>query len=1052
METQTLNFMRKCKTIIRQLFFLAFLIGASSNFLFAQERDLMGKVTEADTGEPVPGANISIKGTTSGTITDLDGKFTIQVKEGQSLIVSFIGMQTQEILIENQTSLDVKLLTEATDLETIVVVGYGTQKKIETTGAVASVNTEEMTNVIASDFTKALQGQVAGVSVTESNGRPGEKAYVNIRGIGSLNADREPLYVVDGIPAEGNPNIPAEEIASISVLKDGASSAIYGTRASNGVIIITTKKGKAGKTKVSVSSYYGIQNIISATPLMGTEEQIYIEQQISRLGGNNTLALADNPYLSDKNTDFVNEVLNNNAAIQATNVSLSSGSENLKFNLNGNYYKQDGVMILSGYERYSTRANTSFEKGKFKAFASLSIQREKQEREPGGLYNTAQFQKPWRPSISNLELEGDNMIVQGAPVHVVQVSYLASRLSERSNVDTKSTNIGGNFSYEIIEGLSIKQNLGYSTSNRETANWRPRLQFLDRDGNRHPSSIDDARLQIIELNNEKFTSETMINFDKSFGKHNIKLMAGYSMEKAQQFNRGMTKQNFISNDIKEFDAASALTSISGFSRVVARTGKIFRAQYNYNDKYMLSASIRQDGSSNFKEGSQYGYFPGVSLGWNINKESFMSNLEFIDNLKLRASYAGVGNDRITPYMFSPAIYSNVDYVYGPEGSQTLALGATQRGFANENLQWETNISRNIGLDLTLFGGMFSFNFDIYRNTKEDMLMQKRLPASMGTSPTANGVPYPDFNSIFINAGDMINEGFEIASTYKLKTKFGLNLNFTGTFSMNRNEVLSLGGDEKLIMPGSLPTTAIMNNTDPVSYMIVGKPAQSFYLIPTDGIIKTAEELAAVQEYMPDAQMGDLKYINQLTVDTDGDGIADATDNVINDEDRVYQGTSLPDFEAGLIIGADYKGFDFSAQLIYSHGGKVFNGTKLFAYAQHRHSDVYYAYSAANTASDIPANRSSGIHSNYRSFSDYFLEDASYLRVRGLSLGYTFPKNWLKDKLDKIRVYVRAQNPFTFTKYTGYDPEIGGDGLATRGIDRGNYPVSRTFIGGIQIDF
>ena len=1013
--------------------------------------NVSGNIVEVATGDPLPGVTVYVKGTSQGTITDFDGNYTLtSVPEKATLAFSFVGMKTQEIFVAGKSVINVKMEADAIGLEEVVAVGYGVQKKKELTGAVAQVKAEEMTKIVASDFTKALQGQVAGVSVVESSGRPGDNANIQIRGLGSISSDASPLYVVDGIPYNSNPNIPSEDIATVDILKDGAAAAVYGTRASNGVILITTKRGKAGETKVSMTAYYGIQNITSGTPLLDTPEHLYVNEMVQRAQGSHSNILFYNPNAMDYNTDFVGSITQNNSPIQNYNLTLSGGKEDVTFNINTNYFSQDGILRQSGYDRFTTRANATLKKGKFSAFASIGMMHSNKEVEPWGLYEFSIFNGPYRPPLGGLQTTDNSVIIPGNnPDHV---GYLSRLLNQQDDRVEDSYNVATNLKYEIMDGLTLQVNLGMNKYNYKRKFWQPQYLVYDQAGEINElGSRKDAILSEDFNESLKYTMENILSYSKTFNAvHNVSAMLGYTIEKTDYSSVSVEKRDFISNSVQVFDGGSSLTGINGSDTYHRIVGKLARVQYNYNDRYLFSASMRNDGSSNFGAESRYAWFPGASIGWNISEENFMDHVKSIDNLKLRASYGEVGNQGIKPYLYSAYVDGNIDYVWGPEGSDELGSGAIQRGYGNPFVQWETNISRNIGVDLLMFNGKFSFSADLYKNDKKDMLLSVLLPASTGTTVPNDWAN--QYNSKITNVGDMVNKGIEMSASYKDRTAKGFSWSVSGTFTKNKNEILSLGDLDKIALQDSKPATWRATQQDITTYMVPGYEAGAFFLVKTNGIIKTAEQLTEVKAYQPNAQMGDVIMVNQLTIDTDGDGIMDAADNTINDDDRVYAGSGMPDFEAGLILNAEYKGFDFSAQLFYSHGNEVFNGSKLFAYAFNRHKDLYYMWTPQNPTSDIPTGRTNSEHDNWRARTDYFLEDGSFLRVRNLSLGYTVPKRVFKGAIDNMRWYITAQNPFTFTKYEGYDPEIGGNGVSTRGIDKGSYPVTRKFLIGVQVDF
>ncbi len=1010
-----------------------------------------GTVVEAATGDPLPGVTVVVKGTTKGTITDFDGNYTLaEVPGNATLLFSFVGMKTQEISVVGKSVINIRLEADVIGLEEVVAVGYGVQKKKELTGAVAQVKGEELTKIVASDFTKALQGQVAGVSVVESSGRPGDNANIQIRGLGSISSESSPLYVVDGIPYNSNPNIPSEDIATVDILKDGAAAAVYGTRASNGVILITTKRGKAGETKVSMTAYYGMQNITSGTPLLNTPQHLYVDEMMQRAQGSTSNILFYNPNAMDYNTDFVGAITNDNAPIQNYNLTLSGGKEDVTFNVNTNYFSQDGILRQSGYDRFTTCANATLKKGKFSAFASIGMMHSNKEVEPWSLYEFAVFNGPYRAPLGELQTTDNSVVIPGNnPDHV---GYLSRLLNQEDNRVEDSYNVAANLKYEILDGLTFQMNLGMNKWNYKRKFWQAQYVVYDEEGDVNElGSRRDAILSEDFNESIKYTMENVLSYTKTFNDvHNVSALVGYTVEKTDRSSVSVQKRDFISNTVQVFDGGSSMTGINGSDINHRIVGKLARIQYNYAGRYLFSASMRNDGSSNFGSERRYAWFPGASIGWNISEESFMDNARSIDNLKLRASYGEVGNQGIDPYLYSAYVDGNIDYVWGPEGSDELASGAIQRGYGNPFVQWETNISRNIGVDLLMFEGKFSFSADIYKNDKKDMLLSVLLPASTGTTVPNDWAN--KYNSKISNVGDMVNKGIEISASYKDRTSSGLSWSVSGTFTKNINEITSLGDLDKIALQDSKPATWRATQQDITTYMVPGYEAGAFFLVKTNGIIKTPDQLAEVRQFQPNAEMGDVIMVDQLTVDTDGDGVADAKDGTINDDDRVYAGSGMPDWEAGLILNADYKGFDLSMQLFYSHGNKVFNGSKLFAYAMNRHKDLYYMWTPQNPNSDIPTARTNSEHDNWRGRTDYFLEDGTFLRIRNLSLGYTVPKKAFKGAIDKMRWYITAQNPFTFTKYDGYDPEVGGNGVSTRGIDKGSYPVTRKFLIGVQVDF
>ncbi|ANQ52370.2 TonB-dependent receptor [Flammeovirga sp. MY04] len=1008
-----------------------------STVTFAQEVVVAGKVS-AD-GEPLPGVNIIIKGTSKGTVTDIDGNYSINVLKEDVLVFNYIGFLAQEVKVGTQTSIDISLEQDMELLDEIVVVGYGTQKRKEVTGAVNNVTSEAIDKVPTPDLGTALQGQVAGVNVQAASGAPGAAANIQIRGIGSISGSRDPLYVVDGIPYQGNPNIAPSQIKSIDILKDGASAAVYGVRASNGVILITTKTGSPDKMKVDFTAWGGIQNITSGTELMNTHEQFYFDQIKSEATGVPSTVLDVNPRALENNSDFVGTIQNDNAAIQNYELNVSSGKGDLMVNANVNYFNQEGILINSGFDRLATRLTGSINKDKFKMFASVGFQNENRQREPWGLYEQAIRQMPWNTPIEELPTNGD--IIQIPDQNEITYSYLSGILSNTDEENIKRFNVAFNASYEIVKGLKFQVRAGANMYNATRKRFQPKYIILDANGNFNPTaSRPNARLNEDYVWNTRYTWENILSYDKSFGDHNFNFTGTYSFEEFTNKTTGIAA-SFAENGNNAIQVPGATVSSSnptGGLNETAMVGMMGRLQYNYKSKYMLSVSLRRDGTSQFNPENRFDVFPGVSVGWNVDKENFW-NVDFINGFKVRGSYAELGNNRVgnNPYIASRVIESGINYIYG--SSKVLTPGLTQRRFANPGIMWETSIAKNVGVDLSMWNDRIQFTADIYENDKQNMILGQQLPLSSGAAVTRANSEVAEYRTYTLNAGDMTNRGIELALNYKNQTKYGLNYNFGVTFTRNTNVINNLNGVERGFAGGRPSLTH--NWMDNTTFMAQGYEAASFFLVKTDGILKTEEELKAYQETInPNARLGDVRFVDQ-----NGDG-------VIDDNDRVYAGSGMPDFEMGLVATLEYKGFDFFIQGYYSHGAEIINGARLYAYAEGRHKELMGMWSPQNPNSDIPLslNRQS---QNVRSYSDLWIEDGTYFRIRTMTLGYNLG-NLLDSStgISKARLYISAVNPFTFTKYTGYDPEVGGDGLYMRGVDRGNYPVARQFLIGAQLSF
>jgi TonB-dependent starch-binding outer membrane protein SusC len=1008
-------------------------------FDVSAQNKVSGKVKD-ETGMPIPGVTIKVEGANKGTSSDLDGSFVIDAKNGETLTFSFIGFRTIKREADSSKPLNIQMSSDTKVLDEVVIVGYGTQKKKELTGAVSTVKADLIAKSPVSDFGEAIQGQVAGVNVQAASGRPGEAANIQIRGVGSLIGTLEPLYVLDGIPQQSNPNISPDQIESLDILKDGAAASVYGTRASNGVIIITTKRGKKGQMVVDLNTYTGIQNITSGTPLMNTQQQLFADYTTkSMLSNSLPTYFITGPNLLDYDSDFVGDVQNNNALIRNYGLSISGGSENLTLNLNSNYFDQEGVLINSGFSRFSNRLNGQFTKGKFKAFASLALSSEERTQEPWSLYEYSVGQTPWSVPLSDIDSSNGAAVV---PVdNVIYYGYLARELQNEDKRESKTSSIAVNLEYEILKGLKLKANLGNNNYDYQRKFFRPQVLLFDRDGKYNATaSRPDAMLNEEYTFSERNTIEGILNYNVKLNKHSIDLTGVLSREEFNSKQVGVGVIGLLSNDTQTLGSGKAATTPTSYDYSNSLTGKMARLQYNYDGRYLFSASYRVDGSSNFGSDNRYGKFPGVSAGWNLSEESFFKDSSIknvIDNLKFRGSYAEVGNQSIPAYTYSNQIEPGVNYLFGAD--QALNSGAIQRRFANPNVKWETSISTDLGFDLAMFTNRLNLTVDVYKNDKKDMLLPQQTPASGGSYVT-NGVSI--YSPIIVNAGNMTNKGLEIALSYKDQLSNGLNYTVSGTFTKNVNEVTSLDGITRGYGNGR-PTQSLGDEVNFTTFFAEGYEAGAFFLLQSTGVLKSQAEADAYNIAIPGsaAKPGDMSY-----ADINGD-------HVINDDDRVYAGSGQADFEAGLNFNIDYKNFDLGIQNYFSSGAKIYNGSRYYAYTQGRHADQFNMWSPQNPTSDVPSDRDNFRHNNVRAASDYFLEDGTYFRIRNITLGYTLPKSILeKIGLSTLRLYLTGMNPFTFTNYNGYDPEVGGNGISTRGVDSGNYPVTRKFVFGAQVKF
>jgi len=998
------------------------------------QTNVTGMVTDSN-GLPMPGVTIIEKGTSNGVITGMEGNYSIGgLGEESVLVFRYVGFVLQEIVVGDQRQINVQLEIDSQALDEVVVVGYGTQERREVTGAVASMDGENIRRLSTSNFQESMQGQMAGVNVSSTSGAPGSMPTVTIRGMGSILSTGEansPLYVVDGIPYQGTPDISPNEIESIDVLKDAASASIYGTRGSNGVILITTKQGRVGELQVEFTSYYAVQNLSESMPLMNTQEQIY-NNRLAALNGGGTYVY---DYTLDKhnvnvlnNTDWIGEFTRDWAPLQNYNLSLSGGREDLNFNLNANHFRQVGSIINSNFNRTSVRATTTFKKNKFHTTASLNLQQRQSEDVTRNLFDMALRMDPFR----GVEDFGADELI-GEEGGVRDMDELARAVKNTRNMEVNSLFAAIKMQYEIAPGLSIGANIGGNFDYNSREIFKPTFIFTDPvTGEATTNSNRIAEYERRVQDRFRYTAEFSTNYNRQIGDHEFSILALYSMEQFKQSVVDGSASGFLSNESMVFSNATGTPLLLGDKEDLRITGMLGRVQYDFKNKYLLSASIRRDGSSVFPEENRYGIFPSVSVGYNLHEENFFRDLvseNFLRSFKIRYGYGQTGNSRISSYVYIPTVRANVDYVLGP-GDQHLENGVITTDIFNEqDLKWETSIQHNLGFDMEFFRGKFGLTVDLYERQSMDLLFPLDIPGSVGTSFSGN-------SSIIKNIGDIQNKGIEIGSFFRTQLGQDWDIRLSGTFTKNKNEVLKMGAEDQIIYGGRYTSS-----DDPVTVIREGYPIGSFFVIPSNGVINTREELLLARTYNSSAQYGDLMY-----QDSNGDGTLD-------DNDRVFYDDGSPDWEAGLNINIGYKNFDFMTVLYGVQGTMIFNGAKFQAYGYARHKDYVNMWSPQNPNSEVFAVRRGGSASlNERSWSDYWLEDGDYLRIRNITLGYTLPKN-IQNRLGfmDLRVYVSSINPFTFTEYTGYNPDVGG-GILNRGVDDIRYPMADEYRFGVQMKF
>lgn len=1002
----------------------------------AQTTTISGSVKDQTDGSSLPGANILIKGTTNGTITDADGKFIIEASANTVLIISSIGYISEEITVGNRTSIDVQLVSDITQLDELIVIGYGTQKKSDLTGAVSSVKGEDVQKFATNTAADGLQGNVAGLVVRRTSGNPRAGATINIRGFRSIGGN-DPLVIIDGI--QGNFDLlNPDDIESIEVLKDGAAAAIYGSLSANGVILVTTKSGgKDGKTNLTFSTYYGVDKISNTLDFANTSQYLEMANKIEASAPGSSPGYITESFNTD--TDWMDELFSN-GSIQNYNLTLTGGTSELNYMLSGGVNRRDGILLGESRDKQQIRAKINGTKGRLKLGANIFYV-QSDDKIFGSLLNRAYQLMPIIPVKDSSNPSGYGFISDsnytGVPDHTNAIG------EDFYNDNTaKEQNLVTNFSasFDIIDGLKLTGRAGVENAISGTYDRvNPYRVSNKREVEYH--FIHEYRSEYLQTNYEGF-----LNYDKTFGDHSIGLLAGVSSQDISMNWIGASVEGqktladgtvvatgFLSSAFNTLNAgADGTRNNYGSGWEIARRSVYGRANYNFKDKYFFQATVRRDGSSKFGDDNRYGAFPSIAAGWKISNEDFF-NISTISFLKLRASWGSLGSESsLGAYDYAVNTVSGYSYPFG--AGELQSIGVTFRDFPNPGLKWETTINVNAGVDFGLFNDRLTGAINYYQRNTEDMIIPAIPPGSSG------------YNPIFVNGGDVENKGIELELKYR-KNSGEFQYDIGLVLSNNKNELTKLDKDTDVYFGSETTLDGSAANISKLGYPIGG-----LWLYQTDGIFQTQAEADAhtgVDEsgstvmVQPLAEAGDIKF-----KDINGDG-------VLNDDDLVYSGSGIPKVTLGLNLSATYKGFDVYLQFYGAFGQKAYNTIR----QNYEANDNYRNYltsglntwTPTNTNTDIPRAVLGDPNQNSTRNSDRFLEKASYLRLRNIQLGYTLPSS-ISDKIDvgKVRVYVSAQNLLTFTGYSGIDPEIGG--TLNAGTDFVSYPNVKTSLVGLQINF
>ncbi|WP_445736256.1 SusC/RagA family TonB-linked outer membrane protein [Mariniflexile sp.] len=1024
------NFIFK-RTILLLLLFIGF--GA----IHGQNRtNISGTVTDAQS-IPLPGTSIIEKGTSNGTQSDFDGKFSLSVANpNATLVISYIGYVTTEISLNGQKNIQVSLVEDVSKLDEIVVIAYGTQKKGNVSGAIASLSSEALEGRPVADFQNSMQGQVAGLNITKNSGAPGGGTSVVIRGKGSISGGSNPLYVIDGnimnngIGNQGagftNPDplatINPSDIESITVLKDASAASIYGARGANGVILITTKRGKTGKARFELNSYSGFQKAWNTLDLLNSQEYQQVWNAVRDNSGLNRIPALDGTTLTT-NTNWQREVLKT-ANISNYEFRASGGGEKTTYSTSVGYLDQDGIIMNTGMKRYNLTVNTDTQLGKFKFGNSLFVSRTIYDKESindqTSILNSAILSAP------NVPIYDPNNIGGFAGPTLQDGEPTMNPVAAQTLIDNTNTvnRILGNIygEYELVKNLKFKVNAGFDLI---TFHDRLTVPEFKLNQNQVPGFEQGAMVREYRGENNSALLENTLNYKNTFGKHTLDLLAGYTAQELQYADMQATVLGqFSGTGLPVLSGSKNVSTVSGIISENKTTSIIGRAIYDYDSKYLATVNFRRDGSSKFVGDNKFANFYSASAGWRISNEAFLKNTA-VSDLKLRASYGSLGNDNINANSARFTLNQNATYVLGT--SQALAPGVGPSGsMQNADLRWEKQVQLNYGLDLGLFNNRFTMTVDYFNKTSKDLLLSIPVPGHTG------------FGGITLNAGEIVNKGLEITANYRDKIGEDFTFSIGGNVTTLDNKVTKLANGLDYI-----ETSAFGQLSSVLRVRIdEGQSVQSFYGYQVEGIFQTQAEIDAAPFQGESTRPGDFKYKN-----------IKADDNVIDEKDQTFIGDAIPDVTYGINLNMGYKNWDFSMQFFGVSGNDIWSETKFYTQSYARTNNlnrvVLDAWTPSNPSTTNPRQFPRTLSGNAK-VSSFFIEDGSYFRLKNLQLGYSFPESLInKMKLSKFRCYLAGQNVFTISGYSdvGYDPEVGSDG-----IDNVVYPQARTFTLGLQVGF
>lgn len=1000
--------MQKYKMPISRLRMMVCLIGMLLPMcMFAQQITVQGVVKD-QTGETVIGASVMEKGTTNGTITGIDGDFSLNMSPNGTLVVSFVGYKTQEVQVKGQKQLQVVLSEDAEMLDEVVVIGYGTMKKSDLTGAVSSIGNKDIKDSPVSNLGQAIQGKISGVQIVDA-GKPGDNVSIKIRGLGSIN-NCDPLVVIDGVPTDlGLSSLNMADVERLDVLKDASATAIYGSRGANGVVMITTKRGTEGKGKLAVSANYSFQNATNVPSLLNAAQYAELSNDMMVNSGRNPNPEWANPSELGADTDWMDELLRT-GVMQNYTVSYSGGNEKSHYYVSGGFLDQSGIVKSVNYRRFTFQSNSDAQVLKWLKFSNnITFSADTKK---SGSYNIGDALKAlpiypvknedgsWSGPDGNSEWYGSTRNPIGP--------------TELNKSQTDGYNFLANLTAELTftKWLKFKSTFGYDAKFWFIDNFTPKYNWK-------PTPTEETSRY--KSDNKSFTYlwDNYFLFDYTFAeKHRVGLMAGMSAQWNTNDYLNAQKNVFMFDNVHEMDNGEEMYAIGGNETEWALLSYMARVNYSYEDRYLLTATIRRDGSSRFGKKHRWGTFPSVSVAWRASQEKWFPKNDYINDLKVRAGYGVTGSQASVGNYSYLASYNTSVYPFGiSSGNQTALVSST---LANPYIHWEEVAQTNIGFDASLFNSRVMFSFDAYLKETRDMLVKASIPITSG---------FEDTTTTYTNAGKVRNQGIEMSlHTINLTGELGWETNLTATY--NKNKIKDLNSD--------VPYYINQINNSYVTMLAKDYPINVFYGYVTDGIFQNQSEVNthAVQ---PGAEPGDIRFR-----DLNNDG-------VINDSDRTVIGNPNPSWLFSMNNSLSYKGFELSVFLQGIAGNKIYNANNIdntgMAAAYNQTTDVLKRWQGEGTSNSMPRAVFGDPNQNTR-VSDRFVENGSYLRLKNITLSYTFPKQWLqKAQIENARLSLSCENVATITGYSGFDPEVG-----INGIDQNRYPISRTFSLGLNFNF